>query len=271
MIYECRAAPEGLARQVECIWSLRGSAGEGEAPPERILPDGRVEIVLNLGDAIWQHEGDAVGAQPAEMVVGPTSRPVWIRPTGEVDVIGIRFRHGGAQSLLGVSLAELADRVLPLGDVGRVFAGSFRDQLWGARGPRRIELLDRALLRRARAPTPRDEAVALAARLILSSHGRLGVTGVAAAVGMGARHLVRRFDAAVGVGPKTLARLARFHSLLRVIAVERPRTLAAAAAGAGYVDQSHLGRDFRDFTGDTPSGFLRSRHDLSALFFDWER
>ena len=69
------------------------------------------------------------------------------------------------------------------------------------------------------------------------------------------RRLRRRFVQAVGYGPATYLRVARFQ---RAVALApRVAGLAALAAAAGYSDQAHLSRDCRALTGLTPRGYFR--------------
>jgi transcriptional regulator GlxA family with amidase domain len=82
------------------------------------------------------------------------------------------------------------------------------------------------------------------------------VPELAAAVGLGERQLRRRFAAAVGYGPKTFARVARFRRALYLVRAGEP--LAAAAAGAGYADQAHMTREVGALAGRTP-GALAAR------------
>ncbi len=74
---------------------------------------------------------------------------------------------------------------------------------------------------------------------------------------LGDRQLRRRFTAAVGIGPKRFARIARFRWLLAELErPDRPRW-ADLAAAAGYTDQAHLIREFAELSGETPARYLR--------------
>ena len=76
------------------------------------------------------------------------------------------------------------------------------------------------------------------------------VPALASAVGLGERQLRRRFTAAVGYGPKTLARIVRFRVALGRVRAGEP--LAAAALAAGYADQAHMTRELVALGGRTP-------------------
>jgi AraC-like DNA-binding protein len=68
----------------------------------------------------------------------------------------------------------------------------------------------------------------------------------------------------VGLGPKTAARVLRFHHAARLLApasiygtaTTAPPTISDVAAGCGYADQSHLVREFRALAGCTPTEYL---------------
>lgn len=81
--------PAELASSIKTIWSARGSKAEFDTP-EPIVPDGCVEIVLNLGDRFIN--GETGEFQPRDLIAGQMMRPVVALPTGDVDLIGVRFR-----------------------------------------------------------------------------------------------------------------------------------------------------------------------------------
>jgi methylphosphotriester-DNA--protein-cysteine methyltransferase len=64
------------------------------------------------------------------------------------------------------------------------------------------------------------------------------------------------FTRQVGLKPKTAARLVRFDAVGRRLDRRRPLDWGQLAADVGYADQAHLIRDFREFTGSTPTEFL---------------
>ncbi|MCA9559353.1 MAG: helix-turn-helix domain-containing protein, partial [Myxococcales bacterium] len=81
------------------------------------------------------------------------------------------------------------------------------------------------------------------------------VRDVARALDYSPRRLRRHFAAAVGLNPKRYAGLARFHRVVRRVAAGAPDSWADLALDAGYVDQAHLVRDFRAFSGLTPTQY----------------
>jgi len=76
---------------------------------------------------------------------------------------------------------------------------------------------------------------------VLRSEPDTPVSALADEVGLSERQLRRRFEIAVGYGPKRLGRVFRFQRLLDLIhaSLDGPRWSQLALA-AGYADQSHM-------------------------------
>lgn len=62
------------------------------------------------------------------------------------------------------------------------------------------------------------------------------------------------------------SRIVRFQRFIALAQDGRPLRLTDAALACGYYDQAHFIRDFRAFSGTSPSSFLRKTHSLNALF-----
>jgi AraC-like DNA-binding protein len=108
---------------------------------------------------------------------------------------------------------------------------------------------------RIAAPQP-DPAVAWAWERLRASHGGARVEALAAELGCSRRYLRDGFQRQVGLSPKTVGRLLRFQHVRESIE-QAPGRWSDVAYNAGYADQSHLNREFRDLAGTTPSDFVR--------------
>ena len=96
-----------------------------------------------------------------------------------------------------------------------------------------------------------DPEVAYAWRRTLTGGGRLRVDGLADEVGWSRKRPWSRFRSQLGISPKHAARLVRFDHAAHLLAAGHAP--ASVAGGSGYVDQSHLHREFSAFTGLTPT------------------
>jgi AraC-like DNA-binding protein len=276
---ELTPAPQ-LQPFIRCYWLLDAEAPSADVAPERILPDGCVEIILNLADSFERHHADgAVERQPNALLIGPSTRHLAIKPTGTVSLVGIRFFPAGAAPFLSAPPGELRDAAPWLGDVATPLDQHLEERLADLDDAGRGVLLDAVLTRRLeRSRRPLASAAVFAAvSAVLASAGRVRVDDLARRMGVGPRQLERRFAESAGYGPKTLCRLARFQSAVRTLdrraaaGTGHSRTSgaprwSAIAIRCGYADQAHLTREFREFAGTTPGGYVRERHPMSDKF-----
>ena len=166
--------------------------------------------------------------------------------------IRIVLRAGRARALLGTPMHELADRIVPIEDLWRDAGAQLRESLAATDLPRAIELVESALRDRlagSDVETSRDEFLADAMRALDVGDDRIAT--VARDLGLSDRHLRRLFQEHLGMTPKHYARIARLGRVLS----RRPSPWAAVAAEAGFHDQSHLIREFRDLLQVTPQSF----------------
>lgn len=71
------------------------------------------------------------------------------------------------------------------------------------------------------------------------------------------RQVERRIRALTGTSPKQLATLSRFQKVRDAIWADPSINLARLAFDAGYSDQPHMTREFRRYSGQSPSRFAR--------------
>src|SRR5262245_24495420 len=264
MRYE-EVVPGGPAAAfVDRVWYLEHDDGRG-LPPQEVLPDGSMEIVLHLGDAFEQHEaGSRWIRQDRLLAAGQLTAPLVLRATGAMDVIGIRFRPGGARRLLRLPQHELTGRIVPLSSVDPSLARRLTDIADVPPRGRLAAVVDAlGALANGQSADPR---VAGAVSLIQRSHGLMPVDMLAARCNLSGRQLERRFLDDVGLPPKRLARLVRFQRALRILTEPVRQGGADLAAQLGYADQAHFIRDFRELAGHTPTQHPALQSALSALF-----
>jgi AraC-like DNA-binding protein len=255
----------GLAGTIECLWAL---VSEGPAPTlQPVLPDGCVEVVLHLGEPFGWLTGEGLQWQPRAVVVGPIARALWLQPPARVQTLGVRFRPGRFGAW-GPPAVELVDRVVPLADVWGAAVADWPDLLRAVPAGERLVHLEGLLLALRPRQAGLDPAALAGADRLLRSRGAARIAGLGASAGLGERQFGRRFEAAVGVGPKRFARVARVHAAL--LHLREGLDPATAALRAGYADQAHFTRDFASLAG-LPPGRFQAAAPLAAQFTTAER
>jgi AraC-like DNA-binding protein len=170
---------------------------------------------------------------------------------GPVVSVGVQLLPGAAQALFGVSAAELAGRHTSLPDLWGARADSVLQQLADEADPQRqlarLESLLAALF-------PTEAVLHPGVAQALAAHpGR--IDDLVRASRYSHRGFIALFRQACGTTPKRYARLMRFQALLTALRHDPAASLSALAHGAGYSDQAHMTREFREFAGVTPSEY----------------
>jgi AraC-like DNA-binding protein len=229
----------------------RGYGGFTEAttPRHLVVPaTASVPLVVRLQESSYRPPQFVMGAHSGFTVLEGQTAPSYLE---------VLLAPLGAYTLLGLPMEQLSgqtvDLVEVLGAGGRRLAERLRQTpSWR----QRFELLDRFLLGRLeRGPRPSPE-VGWAWRRLEATGGAVPIGRLAGEVGWSHKQLIAKFRQQVGLRPKTAARLVRFEDVLRRLDGECGRLdWADLAREVGYADQAHLVRDFREFTGTTPTAF----------------
>lgn len=247
-----RPAPP-LADAVERVWHLSGVL---PADSVRLLPGGgTLDLVFDLGGA------------GGPVVRGPVTRATTLVAEQPVTLVGAHVRPGGALSFLPVSPRDLVDRQVGLDELWGSCASTLRDRLAELPDPeRRLDLLEAILFDRLSRARVGHRAVTAALPMLDSPLRPPRMRDVAAEVGLSQRRFIELFGREVGITPKRYARLRRFHRAKSSLATTTGvSSWARFAVGHGYFDQSHVIRDFVEFTGLTPTQHLRARTGETAL------
>ncbi len=162
----------------------------------------------------------------------------------------------GAYTILGRPMHELAGAVVALEDLFGAPGTALTERLretssWDGR----FDIVEAFLIDRVeQGPQPSPVVVRAVARLHASA-GRARIGTLTNELGCSRRYLLAEFRKQVGHSPKMLARLLRFEHVCRRLEQD-PAGWADIARDAGYYDQAHLNRDFRELAGTTPTDFL---------------
>jgi methylphosphotriester-DNA--protein-cysteine methyltransferase len=238
MYYKEFAPPEETRPWVECLWVFHAGALPADAPPHVIVPDGAVSLAFLRPS---EHEL-RVG------IAGPSCRAHRTPLTPHSRRGGIRLRPGAAGSVLGIDIRTLRDYFGPLAEPLPEAVARARAALARARALTETDE-ETALAAAARAAitaaAPPDAAVCAFAAAIMAAGGDVALGALASGTGLGPRQLRRRFLRQCGLSPKEFARLRRVRQACVALVQTRAR-LAEAALTAGFADQPHMSREFRD-------------------------
>jgi AraC-like DNA-binding protein/uncharacterized glyoxalase superfamily protein PhnB len=233
-----------------------------------------VALILGFGDPIDVYANGDEGRKStprslAAFVVGNQSGWSMTGVGGHQLGVQIELTPAGARALFGGDVSHLNDAALPLDEVLGQSVCRMLDRLAASSTwPDRLDVLDQELAAACSGNgSASDVVLALPPevswlrRQLEDSQGRMRVEPLMDETGWSRRHMTERFRSALGVSPKTYARLCRFEHAVFLLdripdGTGPARTLADVAIAAGYYDQSHLTRDFVTLAGVTPGTYM---------------
>lgn len=251
-----RAARPVLRPFVRAVWAMDRTASSPSvvAARERVLPTGTMHLALRLSDhpvRLFDDVREAAGQAIGHAVVGGARTTPYLRDISEPACsVGAQLHPGACELLFGVPADELTGRHTPLDDLWGRSTAEARERLLEAGSPeRRLDAFESLLA--ARLPRVRGLHPAVAHALERFT-ATAEVREVVKETGYSHRRFIALFRRAVGLTPKVYCRVLRFRRVLERIAGDPVASRAGLALEAGYSDQSHFNREFRDFTGITP-------------------
>lgn len=190
---------------------------------------------------------------------GANGSPFKVRVRGSFAVAGCAIRPSGWRALFDTPHHAVADCMMRLEKVW----GSFADRLQAAVDAApddagKIAAMEDILRTRiAHLARPATDPQIAEFEVFARIDSTIRVDDAARAIGLSKRQLERRCRDSFGLSPKTILRRSRFLDMaaaMRGFSTPTEHDLAALR----YYDQSHLVREFRQFTRMTPTEFSRA-------------
>ena len=251
MIYLERTPHGALRPFVRMLWYARG--GHHVPRRERILPTGRVQVILSLARSYLFdcREGSSDRREAPSLVVGARSVYEVIDSSDLEDLIGVVFEHAGFSTFARDAVHHFSNRSVCLEDVWGPAARTLRDRLLEVAGPEeRLACFEGFLASRMGVPVTRNEVVRSALKCFRSESGVATVREVARSTGYGERRFRQLFEEEVDSrrrhGAASSASSRRCNSCTRV--------------------QTCVGQSSRSNVGTTTSHTLRMSSERSPVW-----
>jgi AraC-like DNA-binding protein len=248
--YEETPPPADLRDVVACLW-LRVIHGADVGLASPIVPDG-------CGDLMVYDDSPPI-------VAGPDATTRWVTIGNGTVITGARFRPGGIRAVFGCPATAILNRTVLLSDL-TAGATALHERLLLAGSVRERQGLLADWIRSALyGSTVLDRRVRAACRW-LTDDPRVDISTIADRFDWNVRTVHRDFHAACGYGPKYFQRIMRIQRAIRESHEPSRANLVEVALAAGYADQAHMTRDFRDITGFTPAQHLATSRPEFGLW-----
>ncbi|MFJ4888372.1 helix-turn-helix domain-containing protein [Streptomyces sp. NPDC088788] len=258
MEYVGRVPALPLDRFIDDIYCLSGVPTHRlvNVPP---MPSAHLFLHLDGPVRLWDSDRETPPAVFTDgWFMGVWTRRFLFEYPAHVRLVGVHFKPWGMSPFVDMPAAELRNRWVPVDAVWRRSVDRMRNRLGDVTSPQETLLVLEEELRSRLADAPGRglDLVRHTGGRLEMTHGGISVGALADAAGVSGNHLANLFKAHVGVTPKHVARIYRFARLIISVDAQGPVDWAELAQRAGYFDHAHFSREFKDFTGHTPTEYL---------------
>jgi len=199
------------------------------------------------------------------LLFGPQTRAMPIAVTGSFVSMGIAFRPGSGNALMGLKMIDYVDRIAPCETIGLSGQATLEALEAGTSPEAWLQTLENLMrVEVTRNGYVKPDPITVMFEALAFTNPNASIAEFAREFGVDLRKLERTVHRDFGMAPKQVLRRARaldMASHLRGVADEQE----GAELALRYYDQSHLIHEFMDLFGMSPSQFIARPQPLMTL------
>lgn len=252
MIYKEYQPNIALLPYIETYWIAQGYSDQVES--EKILPDGCVDIIFS-----FSHTSDYGNLVPfLPNIIGAMTTYSEVHYLDYISMLGIRFRPAGITAFTQTPIHYFTNQQVDMTLVDSLFDTDFYSKLPELElMTEKINHIDSYFIDKLTEIFVPDKQIIYAVDVIKNTNGLLTLNDVADRSCLSLRSLERKFKDTVGISPKTFSKIIKFKHTLSFLKGHKKASLFTLAIECGYYDHSHLIKEFKALTGDTPTYFAK--------------
>jgi AraC-like DNA-binding protein len=254
MLYQEFKASAILRPYIEKIWSLETGPGDAYPMEHMITPNGTEGLILSYQKVAQKFilNGEDVVLPEAYMFIQPLA-PWTVVTTGCSGIIGVFFKAGSLHTLFQTSMNELIGHVIePQAFLGNKPIRCLLEKLSEIKPEYRIALVENFFIKYFNTVASHPKTTQNAVNLIRQYDGMVSIEQLSNYFNISRRGLSKQFYEKVGISPKYYSRTVRFSAVQRYLMTHPKTSWLDITHKFKYFDQSHLIKDFYNFTGSSP-------------------
>lgn len=230
----------------------------------RLFSDGNTGIVFTSNNNLFLDLNK--NKLPNSFLYGQITQFKDIQFPNDTSLIIVVFQPAGIKKLLGIPAFELRDSIINLEEVFCKEGIEVDDMLAEASTIKEksniLNLFFTSIALKKR--SEKEQIVSALINFILKNKGLISSSQMVKFTGYTERHIERLFMESIGLNPKNFANIIKLHNFLQQLKSKSDKTnLTEIAYQAGYIDQSHLIKEFKKITGMTPTLYKNNANKLA--------
>jgi AraC-like DNA-binding protein len=188
---------------------------------------------------------------------GQTLKPSELNLNESFTFIAYFFYPQALQQIFGITPKEITDGYLDLTLLKQAKEFSLQEQLLNTQSLEKcFMLIEQFILKSVNKKMTIDDKIIFAVREIKKSNGLHSLVDLQDTLCVTERTFQRLFENNIGISPNLYRRICQFQFAFQQVNHQNFVRLTNVAYDAGFSDQSHFTRVFKEFTGLTPNEYL---------------
>jgi AraC-like DNA-binding protein len=224
----------------------------------RVLPDTGIVIGFQYSGRLYKVENNNQSPLSISGVSGLTDHSRTFKNSANIGTVLVFFQEAGAVQFFKQPLHEIFRESISLDNfMLRSELLYLEETLTEAKtDEQRIAAVERFLIARMTNTEP-DKLVLAALALIHKSKGNIRIKELMDQLHISQSPLEKRFRQSVGTSPKKFASIVRLKNTIQNYNTNA--SLTELSYEAGFYDQAHFIKEFKNFAGETPEKFFSDR------------
>lgn len=260
-----------LKSYIEKIWVFESNGPMPSDDMKLIVPNGRLLLVIPFRNSL-------TGKMGGKYYIAKTNR---IAVTGMCDLativdterfapvgtIGVEINAIGAYRFFHLRLKDIKNQLHYLTDILGKIAREIELRIAESQSiDEKINFIQQFLLSLF-TRKEEDRLFEYCIQRIMSKSGSIKIGELEKETGYSSRWLNMKFEEKLGISPKNLGSLMRFHQYYHALILNSVDFFNEKKFFNDYHDESHFIKDFKRFTGLPPSKLIRSKNDFGGMFY----
>lgn len=238
----------------------------------RLFSDGNTGMVFTFATNFYVNNSDTkIFKYPDSFLYGQISAFKDLFLTKNTKIIIVVFQPYGINHLLGIPAIELRDEITSITEL----LGKNGEELYERLSEEskldlRLNILNNFFIEQViKRQSVNKNFIPSLLSFILKNKGQVTSNQLENYSGYTERHIQRIFKESIGLNPKKYGNIVMLHNFLNLLKSRTiDKNLTNLSYEAGYADQAHLIREFKKYTGITPTEYLNNTSRLAVNFFE---
>jgi AraC-like DNA-binding protein len=221
---------------------------------ERIIPTGMICLMFHRGERIFSLSKNQF--QSHAFLSGLNTAYSDLSYQGKIDMISVEFRPAGAKAFFKIPMMELNERSINIDALNDAKLLDLEKRLSETADSKTCVFLIEQFLHKRIHQLEAYNLKRMNAVIHAIYSGQQNIETLAQTACLGYKQFKRIFTDYVGANPKDYLRVVRFQKSLHTLQTQPNINLAQLAYDCGYFDQAHFIKDFKQFSGYTPTEYI---------------